>query len=135
MYPYGNNMKKFTVSEDTEIVLNGKRMLLEAGDLFELKSPPTDINKIEDFYDVSDLDMMGIHPNTLIKFMDNNKKELNGIPGYCIKWGDALAVGMYDTWNKPVYRVYFNTAKLKPLPFDEDDITGYMTTAIAISIS
>ena len=32
MYPYGDNMKKFIVSEDTEVVLNGKKYLLEEGD-------------------------------------------------------------------------------------------------------
>lgn len=30
-------MSKFTVSEDTKIVLNGKQVLLEAGDMIEVK--------------------------------------------------------------------------------------------------
>jgi len=37
-------MKKFTVSEDTEVVLDGKRMLLEAGDELGMGDEPEDIN-------------------------------------------------------------------------------------------
>ena len=55
--------------------------------------------------------------------MKSTKKELYRVPGYCIKWGEVVKQGYFLSGS--LYKVHFNTAKLKPMPFHGVDIVGW----------
>lgn len=71
-----------------------------------------------------------ISPNTLIKVMVDEGRVVFKVPGYCIRLGDYLewAGGLESTLTlsgEVFYRVHFNTARLRPIPFPDEGIVGW----------
>jgi hypothetical protein len=97
--------------------LSNLRMILE------LDEPPTDVRKIEHFK--SSNPAFEIHHNTLVKFLKSTEKELYRVPGYCIKWGEVVKHKYFLGSVNSLYKVHFNTAKLKPIPFLGVGIVGW----------